>query len=181
MRLSREVLVCMMMGMGPTALFIGILVTVIPFSFLLRLLQQLPPALVQSHRRWPLILNGLVIAVVTAVVSLFLHRAADRAQTLERLGLEFLIASVVYGFGLVLLLRQFCGVYEDYIITVVMAGLALKKTSYANIIKAEGHDRDGGETEIVIETSRGQVIRLILPTRNLDRFYKHVRKKRAIE
>jgi hypothetical protein len=170
-----------MMGTGPTALFIGILVTLIPFSFLLRLLQQLPTALVQSHRRWPLILNGLVIAAVTSVVSLFLHRAADRTRNIEQLGLEFVIAALVYGFGLVLLLRQFCGVYEDYVITVVMAGLALKKTSYMNIVKAEGHDRDGGETEIVIETSRGQLIRLVLPTRNVERFYKHVRKKRAIE
>ena len=31
---------------------------------------------------------------------------------------EFLIQAVIYGFGLALLLRQFCGVYEDFIITV---------------------------------------------------------------
>jgi hypothetical protein len=170
-----------MMGMGPTALFMGILATVIPFSFLLRLLQQLPQAVVQSHRRWPLILNGLVIAAVTAVVSLFLHRAADRTHNIGQLGLEFVISALVYGFGLVLLLRQFCGVYEDFIITVAMAGFALRKTSYANIVKAERRQKDGNETEILIETSRGTLLKLILPTRQVDRFYKHVRKKLAIE
>jgi fucose 4-O-acetylase-like acetyltransferase len=186
MRFPREVLdgfdgIDSMMGVGPTALFMGILVTVIPFSFLLRLLQQLPKALVQSHKRWPLIFNGLVTAGVTSVVTLFLHRAADRSHGLPQVALEFLIAAVVYAFGLVLVLRQFCGVYEEFIITVIAAGLALRKTSYANIVKAEGEDKDGGETQILIETSRGILVKLIIPTRDADRFYTHVRKKRSIE
>jgi len=87
----------------------------------------------------------------------------------------------VYGFGLVLVLRQFCGVYEDFIVTVVAAGLALRKTSYTNIVKAEGEDKDGGETQVLIETSRGSLVKLILPTRDADRFYTHVRKKRSVE
>jgi fucose 4-O-acetylase-like acetyltransferase len=170
-----------MSGVGPTAVFIGFLVTVIPFSFLLRLLQQLPPALVRSHRKWPLILNGLITAGVTAVIVLFLDRAADRSHGIAQVGLEFLIAGVVYGFGLVLIVRQFCGVYEDYIITAVMAGVALKKTSYSNIVKAEGEDTESGETKVLIETSRGTRLKLVLPTRQAERFYTHVRKKRSIE
>jgi hypothetical protein len=170
-----------MMAVGPTALFLGILVTVIPFSFLIRLLQQLPKALVLSHKRWPLIFNGLVTAAVTAVITLFLHRAADRSHGFSQVALEFVIAAVVYAFGLVLVLRQFCGVYEEFIITVAAAGLALRKTSYANIVKAEGEDRDSGETQILIETSRGILVKLIIPTRDADRFYTHVRKKRSIE
>jgi len=167
--------------MGPTAVFLGILVTVIPFSFLLRLLQQLPKALVQSHKRWPLVANSLVTAVVTAAVALFLHRASDSSHGISQVAIEFLIAGVVYGFGLVLVLRQFCGVYEEFIITVAIAGLALRKTSYANIVKADGEHRDGGETRILIETSRGSRVTLIVPTRDVDRFYGHVRKKRSIE
>jgi hypothetical protein len=170
-----------MMGVGPTAVFLGILVTVMPFSFLMKLLQQLPRALVQSHKRWPLMANGLITAGVTAVVALFLHRAYDRSQGTSQIAIEFLIAAVVYAFGLVLVLRQFCGVYEDFIITVALGGLALRKTSYANIVKAEREDRDGGETEILIETSRGSLVKLIIPTRDADRFYTHVRKKRSIE
>src|SRR5689334_8986648 len=157
-----------MMNAGPTALFLGFLVTVIPFSFLLRLLQQLPRALVQSHRRWPLAINGLVIAGVTAAVTLSLHRAADQTHSSSQVALEFLIAAVVYAFGLVLVLRQFCGVYEEYIITVVGAGLALRKTSYTNIVKAEGEEGDNGETRILIETSAGSIVKLILPTRDVD-------------
>ena len=87
----------------------------------------------------------------------------------------------MYAFGLVLVLRQFCGVYEDFIITVAVAGLALRKTSYSNILKAEKEDKDGGETQILIETSRGSLVKLILPTKDADRFYNHVRKKRSIE
>ena len=170
-----------MNGVGPAAVFVGILITVIPFSFLLRLLQQQPPALVQSHKRWPLLVNGLLTLVVTASLVVFLHRAADRSHSLRQVGLEFLIAATVYSFGLVLVLRQFCGVYEDFIITVVFAGLALRKTSYMNIVKAEGEDTDSGETRILIETPRGTFLRLILPTRDVDRFYTHVRKKRSIE
>ena len=166
---------------GSTAVFLGILVTVIPFSFLMRLLQQLPKALVQSHKRWPLIVNGLITAGVTAAVALFLHRAADRSHSVSQVALEFLIAAVVYAFGLVLVLRQFCGVYEEFIITVAVAGLALRKTSYTNIVKAEGEDKDGGETQILIETPRGSRVRLIVPTRDAERFYAHVRKKRSIE
>jgi hypothetical protein len=170
-----------MMGVRPTAVFLAILITVIPFSFLLRLLQQLPKALVQSHKHWPLMLNGLVTVGVTAVVTLFLNRAADRSHGLSQVALEFVIAAVVYAFGLVLILRQFCGVYDEFIITVAAAGLALRKTSYANIVKAEGEDRDSGETRILIETSRGILVKLIIPTRDADRFYTHVRKKRSIE
>src|SRR6185503_10628294 len=111
------------MSVGPAAVVVGILVTVIPFSFLLRLLQQLPPPLVRSHRRWPLFVNGLLTIGVTAAIILFLHRASDRTHGLAQTGLEFVIAAVVYSFGLVLVTRQFCGVYEDFIITVVIAGL----------------------------------------------------------
>jgi hypothetical protein len=170
-----------MMAAAPAAIFLGILITVIPFSFLLRLLQQLPRALVLSHKRWPLLLNGLITTGVTACVSLFLHRAADRSHSFSQVALEFLIVAVVYAFGLVLVLRQFCGVYEDFIITVIAGGLALQKTSYANIVKAEGEDKESGETQILIETSRGSRVKLIIPTRDAERFYTHVRKKRSIE
>jgi hypothetical protein len=165
----------------PTAVFLGILVTAIPFSFLMRLLQQLPKALVQSHKRWPTLVNGVITAAVTAAAVLFLHRAADSSHSLAQVALEFLIAAVIYAFGLVLVLRQFCGVYEEFIITVAAGGLALRKTSYANIVKAEREDKDGGETRILIETSRGSRVTLIIPTRDAERFNAHVRKKRSIE
>lgn len=170
-----------MNGIGPAAVFVGIFMTVTPFSFLLRLLQRLPPPIALSHKRWPLAVNGLITLGVTAVIVLFLHRATDRSHDLSQTMLEFVIAGVVYSFGLVLVLRQFCGAYEDFIITVALAGLALIKTSYSNIVNAEDDDSDSDETAIRIETSRGIQLTLILPTSNVDRFYSHIRKKRSIE
>jgi hypothetical protein len=180
MRISRAVLACMS-GIGPAAVFVGIFMTVTPFSFLLRLLQRLPPPIVLSHKRWPLALNTLITLGVTLVIVLFLHRAADRSHDLSQTALEFVIAAVVYSFGLVLVLRQFCGAYEDFIITVGGAGLALQKTSYSNIVKAEGENSGADETEIRIETSKGTHLTLILPTQSVERFYTHIRKKRSIE
>jgi hypothetical protein len=94
---------------------------------------------------------------------------------------EFFIQAVIYGFGLALLLRQFCGVYEDFIITVGAAGLLLWKTSYTNITKADSRDSGGGESRIRVETARGGVLWLTLPAGQVDRFYAQVRKKHAGE
>src|SRR5262245_52787650 len=98
-----------MIGLPSAALMFGIFVSAIPFSFLLWILHRLPKALVASHRKWPLVLNCLMMTVVTASTAVFLHRAALRPQDWKGLAVEFIIATVIYGFGLVLLLRQFCG------------------------------------------------------------------------
>jgi hypothetical protein len=166
-----------MIGLQSAALVFGVFVSAIPFSFLLWVLYRLPTAIVASHRKWPLILNCLMMTGVAASTALFLQRAAMNPYDIRGLVGQFLIATVVYGFGLVLLLRQFCGVYEDYIITVGMAGLLLWKTSYTNIAKAETRDAGGGEKTIFIETARGGLLKLTLPTTGVDRFYTQVRKK----
>ena len=49
-----------------SALVIAILVVVIPFTFILRLMLQLPKPVALSHRRWPLPVNFAVIAAITA-------------------------------------------------------------------------------------------------------------------
>jgi hypothetical protein len=112
---------------------------------------------------------------------LFLERAARNPYDVVGLAVQFLIATVIYGFGLALLLRQFCGVYDDYIITVGMAGLLLWKTSYTNIAKAETRDAGGGEKNIFIETARGGSLKLTLPAHGVDRFYAQVRRKHGGE
>ena len=170
-----------MIDLRPAAWVLGILITVVPFSFLLRLLQRLPRAIVASHRRWPLIVNCLLMTVVATSTTLFLDRAAVRAHGMRGIVVEFFIQAVIYGFGLALLLRQFCGVYEDFIITVGAAGLLLWKTSYTNITKADSRDSGGGEARIRIETARGGVLWLTLPAHHVDRFYSQVRKKHAGE
>ena len=166
-----------MIGLQSAALVFGVFVSAIPFSFLLWVLYRLPAAIVSSHRKWPLVLNCLMMTAVAASTALFLQRAATQTSDVMGLAVHFIIATVVYGFGLVLLLRQFCGVYEDYIITVGMAGLLLWKTSYTNIAKAETHNGGGGEKKILIETARGGLLQLTLPANGVDRFYTQVRKK----
>jgi hypothetical protein len=170
-----------MTGLGPAAVVFGILVSAIPFSFLLWVLYRLPPPLVSSHRRWPLLANCVLVTAVVASTALFFQRAAIHAHGVLGVALEFLIAAVVYGFGLALLLRQFCGIYEDFIITVGAAGLLLWKTSYTNIAKAEIRDTGGGETQIRIETARGGQLSLTLPSHHVERFYSQVRKKHSGE
>jgi hypothetical protein len=170
-----------MIDLRPAAWVFGILITVVPFGFLLLLLHRLPRAIVASHRRWPLLANCLLMTIVATSTTLFLDRAAVRAHGMRGIVVEFLIQAVIYGFGLVLLLRQFCGVYEDFIITVGAAGLLLWKTSYSNIAKADSRDTGGGEASIRIETARGGVMWLTLPADQVERFYAQVRKKHAGE
>jgi hypothetical protein len=124
------------MASGASAIAVGILITVLPFSFLLRLLQHLPPAIILSHRRWPLGVNVLLTATVATACAWFFDRALRGTQGATLISFEFLVAAAAYGFGLVLLLRQFCGAYEHFVITVGTGGLVLRKTSYSNIVKA---------------------------------------------
>jgi hypothetical protein len=170
-----------MIDLRSAAIVFGILISAVPFSFLLWVLYRLPAPLIASHRRWPLVVNCLMMTVVAASTALFLERAAVRAHGMRGIVVEFLIQAVIYGFGLALLLRQFCGVYEDFIITVGAAGLLLWKTSYTNIAKAEGRDSGGGEMRIRIETARGGILFLTLPEHQIDRFYAQIRKKHSGE
>ena len=167
------------MELRSAAIVFGILISAVPFSFLLWVLHRLPPPLVASHRRWPLLVNCLLMTTVAASTALFLERATVRANGMRGVIVEFLIQAVIYGFGLALLLRQFCGVYEDFIITTGAAGLLLWKTSYTNIAKAESRDSGGGEKRIRIETARGAVLTLTLPAQHVERFYAQVRKKHS--
>ena len=167
------------MELRSAAIVFGILISAVPFSFLLWVLHRLPPPLVASHRRWPLLVNCLLMTAVAASTALFLERATVRANGMRGIIVEFLIQAVIYGFGLALLLRQFCGVYEDFIITTGAAGLLLWKTSYTNIAKAESRDSGGGEKLIRIETARGAVLTLTLPAQHVERFYAQVRKKHS--
>jgi hypothetical protein len=167
-----------LMSLWFTSLSLAVLMTVIPFSFVLRLLQQLPPPLALSYRRWPMALNAVVVAVVTVSVSVFIRVTyLGGGRSVPRVLAMFLVAGLVYAFGLVLMLRQFCGVYSDYIVTVGRMGLVLQKTSYRNIEDVEHAVEGGGETRFRVHTSRGNTVNLTLPTRYGATFYAQIRKK----
>src|SRR5262245_55526126 len=107
-----------MPGWVSSAMF-AILVVAFPYSLILRILLQLPRPIALSHRRWPLAANIVVILAVTSWVSVFIHGAYYRRGLVNPFGVlaEFVIAALVYAFGLVLILRQFSGLYPEFLVT----------------------------------------------------------------
>src|SRR5947207_15568093 len=95
-----------------SAAVIAVLVVVFPFSLLFKILLQLPTPVALSYRRWPLSLNLLIIGGITAWITIFIHGVYYRrgfAETAEPIVvlMQFIIASLAYAFGLVLIMRQF--------------------------------------------------------------------------
>jgi len=153
------------------------LVVVIPYTFLYKILLQLPKPVGLSHKRWPLTANvGLITAVATCI-TVFIHGAYYHRGFTNPGGIlmEFVIAAVIYAFGLVMLLRQFAGLYPEFFVTTGSSGLSLRKTAYRNVIHIHELSRVSGEARLRIETSYGRVIALTLPTRYVPMLYERVK------
>jgi len=159
-----------------SALVIAILVVVIPFTFILRLMLQLPKPIALSHRRWPLPVNFGVIAAITAYTTIFIRSVYyGRVTNPVSILMEFVIAALAYIFGLVLLLRQFPGLYPEYIITTGRTGLSMRKTAYRNIIDIAEVSRSHGEAQMRIGTTHGLTHSLTLPVRSVPALYDRVK------
>jgi hypothetical protein len=159
-----------------SALVVAILVVVIPFSLVIKLMLQLPKAVVFSHRRWPLPVNFGIIAAITAYTTIFIRNAYyGRGAKPAAVLMEFVIAGLAYVFGLVLLLRQFCGLYPEYIITTGRTGLSIRKTAYRNIINVDELGRAHGEVELRIVTQHGLRLLMTLPVRSVQALYDRVK------
>src|SRR5438105_2791050 len=149
-----------------SALGIAILVVVIPFTLILKLMLQLPKPVALSHRRWSLPVNFGIIGAITAYTTIFIRstyygRIANPVPVL----MQFLIAALAYIFGLVLLLRQFSGLYPEYLITTGRSGLSLRKIAYRNITNIAEVARSHDELQLRIEPSRGLKREVRLPHR----------------
>ena len=164
-----------------TSLLIAVLVSTVPFTMFINVLLQLPRPVAQSHRRWPLPLNYLLVAAVTSFTSYFIHRGYAGARSPVEIAGGCLIAAVVYGFALSLLQRQFCGVYPEFIVTAGPAGFALRKTSYRNIKDIETVVERRHETEFRIHTLHGRVLHFTLPKRYVSIFFDHIQKSVKID
>jgi hypothetical protein len=93
-----------------SSIVFAILVVIFPYTLILRILLQLPKPIVLSHRRWPMAVNLVVMAGITAWVAVFIRSAYYRRGFNPSVALmEFVIAALAYAFGLVLILRQFSG------------------------------------------------------------------------
>jgi hypothetical protein len=159
-----------------SSLIFAILVVVMPFSLILKLMLQLPKPVALSHRRWPVPLNFGVIAAITAYTTIFIRSAYyGRVTNPPAVLMEFVIAALAYIFGLVLLLRQFSGLYPEYIITTGRTGLSIRKTSYRNITNIIEVARNYGESRLRIETRYGTVHSFTLPVGSLQALYDRVK------
>jgi hypothetical protein len=160
-----------------TSLLIAVVVSTIPFTLFIQVLLQLPRALAQSHRRWPLPLNYTLVAAITSYTTYFIHRGYVAHRGPAEIAGGCLIAAVVYGFALALLQRQFCGVYTEFIVTAGPFGLGLRKTRYRNIQDVDTVAERAGETELRVETVYGRVLTFTLPNRDVSIFFDQIQKK----
>jgi hypothetical protein len=160
-----------------SAVTFAFLVVVIPYTLIYKILLQLPKPVAASYRRWPLAANVLVIAVITACITVFIHGAYYRRGFLNPAAvlMEFLITALFYAFGLVLILRQFAGLYPDFFVTTGRSGLSLRKTAYRNVRRIEEVSEISGESHLRIETSYGLVVPLTLPTKHVAKLYERLK------
>src|SRR5215813_11593705 len=160
-----------------SATLFAILVVIFPYTLILKVLLQLPKPIALSHRRWPVGVNVVVIGAITAWIAVFIHGAYYRRGLVNPFAvfMEFIIAGLAYAFGLVLILRQFAGLYPEFFVTTGRTGLALRKTAYRNVTKIDEVERAYGESRLRIETSYGLVVPLTLPTRNVASLYERVK------
>jgi hypothetical protein len=89
--------------------------------------------------------------------------------------MEFLITALLYAFGLVLILRQFAGLYPDFFVTTGRSGLSLRKTAYRNVTRIEEVGAGSGESHLRIETNYGLIVPLTLPTKHVAKLYERVK------
>jgi len=158
------------------ALLFAILVVTVPFTMILRILMQLPKPNVLSNRQWPPVLNFALIGAITAYVTIFIRSAyymPKRSPVL--ILLEFVIAALAYGFGLALILRQYAGIYPEYLVTTGAAGLGIRKIAYRNIEHLEEEWRGHGETQLRIHTIYGSSFLFTLPTSALPVLHDNIK------
>jgi hypothetical protein len=160
-----------------SSIIFATLVVLFPYTLIFKILLQLPKPEVLSHRRWPLAVNLAVIGAITAWVAVFIHSAYYRRGLVDPFAvlMEFIIAALAYAFGLVLILRQFTGLYPEFFVTTGKTGLALRKTAYRNVTNIEEVARGYGESHLRVETSYGLVVRLTLPTKHVPSLYERVK------
>lgn len=159
-----------------SATIFAVLVVLFPYTLILRILLQLPKPVALSQPRWPLPVNVVVIAAITAWITVFIHSAYyQRGWNPWVVLMAFIMAALAYAFGLVLILRQFAGLYPEFFVSTGRSGLALRKTAYRNVIKIEEVARAHGEAHLRVETNYGLVVPLTLPTRYVASLYERVK------
>ncbi len=161
-----------------TSVLFALLFVAAPLASILRIMQQLPKTLALSHRKWPMLLNFALIGIITAGITAFIHTAYYAGEPDQMaLLMQFVISGIGYTFALVLLLRQFAGVYPDYIIVTGGFGLVIRKIAYRKISNVEQISEGHGETSIRVHTGQDISAIFVLPTRYVSLFHNQVRSR----
>ena len=154
---------------------IAVLVATVPMSWVLRIMRDLPEPLLASRRRWAAWANSLLIGAVTVAVAVFVRFAYYTAQpAFVSLGFGIAVTGIIYVFGMVLLVRQFEGLYPEYFVTAGRSGLTPRKAVYRHVVAVETLIRTRRETLVRIEMSSGESLRLGLPTDRVFMLYEAI-------
>jgi hypothetical protein len=146
----------------------AVLVATVPLVWVLRILGNLPEPIVMSHRRWPWWANSLLIGAVSGGVVIFIRVAYyGGSRSILNLAFQFVIVSMVYVFGLVLLVRQFSGLYPEYFVTAGRTGLSPRKALYSKVVDVQRRGEAGGEIHLRIKMESGERLHLHIPTHQL--------------
>lgn len=158
---------------------IAVLVATVPLGWVLRILRDIPAPVVRSFRRWPDWANILLIAAVTSIATVFIrlvyYRPVPEPVTIA---FQFVIAGLVYIFAIVLLLRQHVGLYPEYFITVGASGLALRKSSYRNVVDFAPSAESGREVRMAVTMGSGERVILHIPAHHVPTFRELVEKEK---
>lgn len=148
-------------------------------TWVVRIMCDLPTPVLASYRHWPTWANVLLIASVTGSIGAFIQFAYYESQR-EPLGMvfQFMISCIVYVFGMVLLIRQFAGLYPEYFVTTGRTGLGVRKAVYSKIVDVQTVLESDGETRLQIEMESGEFLPLELPTKHLFHFYELIEKSK---
>ena len=134
-----------------------------------------------SHRRWPFQVNLVIVIVSTASTAVFIRRLYySDAMSVDPAvdGLRFAIAAVVYILAFVLLIRQYVGLYPEYLVASGKGGFTLRKRLYQNIVRVEEARTSGHETEVLFYFQNRERLRLTLPDRGVPLVYELIEKNK---
>jgi hypothetical protein len=94
------------------------------------------------------------------------------------MGLQLLIVGVVYVFGMVLIVRQFAGLYPEYFVTTGRSGLAIRKAVYSNVAGVDTLRASETETVLGVRMESGERLDLILPTDRVSVLYESIQRNK---
>jgi hypothetical protein len=159
---------------------IAVLVTTVPLCWVYRVLQGLPAPLVPAHPRWSVRVNLFLIGGATGSTAFFIRHIyyVDAVPDPAAGALRLAIAALVYILAFVLLIRQYTGLYPEYLVAAGPGGFTVRRRLYANVVRIEERDEAGGYTQVVLFLKNREKLRLSIPGEGVPLLYTLIEKSR---